>query len=114
MEINFKALGESELLAIIEHPDNRGTVIGAQAKFELESRALAIEEIYRLAIAINESIAYKRITGQDLTDNNVSMHESHFLDKDEIRQIYIEQLEKYIMYKDQFRFDVWSYAIGGI
>ena len=44
----------------------------------------------------------------------MSLMPETFLNTDEMRQVYIDQLEKYMRYKDQFRYDVWAYAIGGI
>ncbi|MEZ5042018.1 MAG: hypothetical protein R2828_19130 [Saprospiraceae bacterium] len=116
MESNtyFWELDHQSLIQLIEDPDPEKTQYKTGAQEELDSRNISPEEIMALAIAVNEDIAYEKIVNEDITKAEVSMHKSTFLSEDEIKQIYIQQLEKYIKYKNQFRFDVWSYAIGGI
>ncbi len=109
MELDAKSLIE-----IIDDPKNWGKEYQDRAEDELADRNLHPDEIKALAIEVNEGIAYRMIMDEGITKEEVAMHKSKFLDKEEIRHIYIEQLDKYIKYKDQFRFDVWSYAIGGI
>lgn len=103
-----------ELIEIIDHPKYMDTSQRMEALHELNSRDLSPERTHKLAVEVNEKIAYELISIDPILKDAVAMHESSFLDKDEIRHIYIDQLEKYIKYKDQFRFDVWAYAIGGI
>ena len=108
MELDIKSLIE-----IIEKPENEGTQYQIRAKDELEDRNISPEELNALAKEVNNAMAYEMIMNEDVTKEEVSIHKSSFLDEVEIRQIYIEQLDKYIKKKDLFRFDVWSYAIGG-
>ncbi len=110
----FTKLNEQSLIEIIEKPENQEIQYRNNAKDELDSRNIPQEKIKEIAITVNEAIAYEMIMNEDTTQEEVSMHKSTFLDGEEIKQIYIDQLEKYMKYKNQFRFDVWSYAIGGI
>lgn len=103
-----------ELIEIIDHPKYRGTKVGQQARTELKSRSLDPETLRASALTANAAIAYSLISNDDITRESISLHDSYFLSNEDLREIYIEQLEKFIRYKDQFRFDVWSYAIGGI
>ncbi len=107
-------LDSKSLIEIIDDPENWGTEYQDRAEDELDDRNLPPEEVRALAITVNEGIAYKVIMNDAISKAELSMHKSRFLSAAEIKQIYIEQLEKYIKYKDQFRFDVWSYAVGGL
>lgn len=107
-------MSEAELIGIIDHPKFRNTMDREQAQTELKSRSLDPETLRASALAANESIAYAVISSEDITSEGVGMHDSQFLSKEDLREIYLDQLEKFILYKDQFRFDVWAYAIGGI
>ena len=113
LDQNYKELDDKSLIEIIEKLEDHESLEGVRAKDELDGRNLSLDRIKELAIAVNEVIAYEMIMNEGTTKENVTMHKSSFLDEEEIRQIYIQQLGKYIKDKDQFRFDVWSYAIGG-
>ncbi len=114
MDKNLKELEDIALIEIIENPENEASPLKSQAKDELQSRKLLSETIKEMAMTVNATIAYERVSNEDHSTEEVSMHESNFLEEEEIRKIYLDQLEKLIKYKNQFRFDVWSYAIGGI
>ena len=110
----MRDMTDAELIEIIDHPKYCDTKVREKAGLELKSRARSPEMLRSSAIEANEAIAYALISNDDIMRETVSMHESQFLSKEELREIYIEQLEKFIQYKDQFRFDVWAYAIGGV
>ena len=59
-------------------------------------------------------IARSMLEQDDLSSAEVNMHKSHFLSAEEVKATYIAQLEKYMQYKEGFRFNVWQYALGGI
>ncbi len=113
LEKDLITLDDQSLIEIIEKPENQGTPYQLTAKKELNKRNLSPEKIKKLAILVNEAIAYNMIMNEDASEEGVSMHKSDFLSEEDIKQIYIQALEKYMKYKDQFRFNVWSYAIGG-
>ena len=105
---------ESELIQIIDHPKYRNTIDREEARKELKNRSLSSEILRASALEVNEKIAYAVISNEDIMSETVSMHDSEFLSLEDMRGIYLKQLEKFILYKDQFRFDVRAYAIGGI
>ncbi len=107
-------MSEAELIRIIDHPKYRNTIDREEAGKELKSRSLDPETLRASALEANEAIAYSVISNESITSEAVGMHDSQFLSKEDLREIYLEQLEKFILYKDQFRFDVWAYAIGGV
>ena len=54
------------------------------------------------------------LENDDITEEKVNMHSSHFLSEDEVKEIYITQLEEYMKHREGFRFNVWQYALGGV
>ncbi len=89
-------LADSEIIGIIENPKNAGADYKRKADNELASRNIAFEKIKELAVTITEKIAYERIVeAARIHSNKIIQHTSHFLSKAEVRQIYINQLEKY-------------------
>lgn len=89
-------LADSEIIGIIENPKNAGSDFKSKADDELASRNIAFEKIKGLAVNVTEKIAYERILeAATIHNNKIIQHTSHFLSKAEVRQIYVNQLEKY-------------------
>jgi hypothetical protein len=88
-------LTDSEIIWIIEHPKNAGSVSKIEADNELASRNIAFETIRELAVNVTEKIAYEQILEGRKANNEVVQHTSNFLSKVEVWQIYINQFEKY-------------------
>jgi len=112
-----KTLTDLDTVALILHidpPTDQLTPLQITAVSELKKREIDESELKELAIKANERIAYEMIKQEGILEEDVKMHRSKFLTEDEIREVYKAQVQKYMSYKDQFRFDVWSYAIGGI
>ena len=84
---------EKEMTAL----GNLGIYYAVKAKYKL-SMQYFLETLDK-----SKKINYRSITSNSLI-NIATIY----------AQLYIDQLEKYMKYKNQFRFDVWSYAIGGI
>ena len=113
IKMDLNTLSDHALIEVIENPLNQEKPYKDRAITELDNRNLLPEKIKALAQVVNAGIATEVLMNDGSATEEVSMHKSNLLDEEEIRQIYIEQLEKYIKSKDQFRFNVWSYAIGG-
>lgn len=113
-EKNLRALEDKSLLYIIEKAENKEDQNRVNAMAELARRALPPERINELAIMVNRAVASEMLLQDDISQAEVTMHKSVFLNQEEVKQIYIEQLEQYMKDKEQFRFNVWSYAIGGM
>lgn len=111
---NIVDLDPVALIEIIDNPGNTDKATIREAKQELFRRPISSTQIEELAVEANRKIANEIIVNQDLSEKEITIHQSKFLNEEEIKQIYIEELEAYIKYKDQFRFDVWKFAIGGI
>ena len=109
-----KKLDNKSLIAILENPTMQGTEQHSKAMEELKARQLSPTALHNAAIAGNAVVAKEMILKDNIAEEKVQMHRSIFLDEEEIKEIYIQALEDLIKYKDQFRFNVWSYAIGGI
>lgn len=107
------SLDDQSIIELIERPRNYNLPIRQKAIDELIARNLSSTRLKKMAILANADIAIDIIKADEILTDDVTMHESHFLDPEEIKEIYTEALKKYIEEKDQFRFDVWSYAIGG-
>ena len=110
----MRDLSDRQLIEIIDRPENIDAEKRKEALDELNARDIPLGVLKEAAVMANESIAYGRILQDPIAEDSVEIHESYFLNTDEMRQVYIDQLEKYMRYKDQFRYDVWAYAIGGI
>ena len=113
-EKNLRKLEDKALLNIIERAENQKDQNTIKTREELARRELSPEKIKALAITVNKAIANEMLLQDDISKEAVNMHESIFLNQEEVRQIYIEQLDQYMKDKEQFRFNVWSYAIGGM
>ncbi len=109
MQLDGKALIE-----IIERNQNMGEQDKIRVKDELAKRNLSPEKIHELALEVNSIIASEVLKDEGISTEDVGLHKSIFLNQEEVKQIYIQQMDEYMKYKDQFRFDVWSYAVGGI
>lgn len=107
------SLDDQSIIGIIDLPENYEEPIRLKALDELSSRNLSPTRLKKIATLANAVIAADILKKDEILTDDVTMHESHFLDREEIKDIYTEALKKYIDEKEQFRFDVWSYAIGG-
>ncbi|MFK8104469.1 MAG: hypothetical protein AB8G15_18225 [Saprospiraceae bacterium] len=113
-EKSLMELEDKSLLYIIEKAENKEDQNRINAMKELARRKLSPAKINELAILVNQAIAGEMLLQDDISKEEVTMHKSIFLNQEEVKEIYIEQLEKYMKDKEQFRFNVWSYSIGGM
>ena len=77
-------------------------------------RIIEDEEIERISIDVNTKIVRDKMAKLNPLQDDIAIHNSYFLDKATVKQLYILELELLMEQKDAFRFDVWKYAIGGI
>ncbi len=110
----MRDLSDRMLIEIIEQPKNADSEKRKDAIQEIQSRTSNAESLKEIARQVNESIAYTILQQDPIAEDTVEMHTSYFLHADEMRKIYIDQLEKYMRYRDGFRYDVWAHALGGL
>ncbi|MDA7502211.1 hypothetical protein N8482_02950 [Chitinophagales bacterium] len=55
----------------------------------MDGRDLPAEQLRELAIAVNETIAYEIIMNEATSEDKLSMHQSNYLEEEEIRKIYL-------------------------
>lgn len=110
----MREFSDIQLIEIIDRPENIDSDQRRQALLELNSRDTDPDVLKTTAMQVNEEIAYSVIQQDPIAEDTVEMHKSYFLQTDEMRRIYIDQLQKYMRYKDGFRYDVWAHALGGI
>lgn len=71
------------------------------------------EELRALAIEANEQIIEETILKLDPLNDELTFHESNYLDSAEIKEMYTSILKKHMDRKEGFKFNVWMYALGG-
>ncbi len=111
---NLKDLKIATLVHLIECPEEKSKFNKSELNIELSSREISEPELKNIIIKENEMIARTNLENDDITEEKVNMHQSHFLSEEEVKEIYITQLEEYMKYREGFRFNVWQYALGGI
>ena len=103
-----------KLVYLIESPQKDSNIDVESLKEELTKRNVNDDVLIPIIVNQNTIIAKEVLSNEGIATEKVEMHTSHLLPIDELREIYIDQMEVYMSYKDGFRFDVWSYAVGGI
>lgn len=102
-----------ELMGILERPaDYTQEAIEVVNEIFYE-RSISPEELRKMAIEVNEQIAEDTMLRLDPLNDELVFHESIFLDKDEIKEIYTAALKEHMSRKEGFKFNVWMYAVGG-
>ncbi len=67
-----------------------------------------------LAKKWNRQRARMQFERLDPLNDEIKILESDFLDHNELKKIYKDELNAFIQDQDAFRFDVWHYTIGAI
>ncbi|MFT6322112.1 MAG: hypothetical protein ACJAT4_003047 [Granulosicoccus sp.] len=111
---NLSDLKIATLIHLIECPEEKSKFNKDDLKTELSSREILETELKNIIIKENEMIARMNLENDDITEEKVNMHQSHFLSEEKVKEIYITQLEEYMKHREGFRFNVWQYALGGI
>lgn len=103
-----------ELVHVLESPQNyQEEVIKITSEILTERN-----EPYEKLMVIAENFQRKQIISMlnalDPLNDELKIPVSHFMSKAEIKDMLVEEFEKFMENKDSFRFDVWKYSIGGI
>ena len=114
MSSNLNDLKITTLIHLIESPEENSNYDKNELKAEWSKREILDEELKNIIVKENEIIARMVLENDDITEEKVNMHSSHFLSEDEVKEIYITQLEEYMKHREGFRFNVWQYALGGV
>ncbi|WP_235291785.1 hypothetical protein [Portibacter lacus] len=101
-----------ELIEMIESPEHYTPECIEVIHEILNSRDINNKEKAKIIKQINEDKARKKLLNQNLSEEEIILHKSQFLDKKQIKNIYIKQLKLIMKEQKGFRFDVWSYVIG--
>lgn len=105
---------EVDLLTIIESPESYTQECRLVVKKILDERDIPEEEINKMIFEVNIAIATNNLDKLNPLNDDIKIHKSQFLSEEQIRKIYLSQMEELLEKKEGFRFDVWKYAIGGI
>ncbi|MEM8522996.1 MAG: hypothetical protein AAGG68_00060 [Bacteroidota bacterium] len=103
-----------ELVHMIEHPEDYTEECIEVIHEIFNSREVDSDKLHDIAVKVNTARARKYLLELDPLQKEIKVHKSHFLKKEKVKKIYKQQLQQTMEEKKDFRFDVWSYAIGAI
>ncbi len=109
----FAAKDTPTLVGILETPGAYTPEAHVVAEEELYSRLIPRPELKQIATDFVRKIAQEEMNRLDPLNDELVLPKSHFLEKEEVKSIYLEELNALMKRKDGFRFDVWQYAMGG-
>jgi len=104
----------SELVKVIETPEDYQPEVIKIAKEILEDRKLPQEELHSMAAELQRDRIIKMLNNLDPINDELIAPQSFFLSPEEIKTMLQEEFAQFIKDKEGFRFDVWKYSIGGI
>lgn len=113
-EKKIASKSDSELIEIIENRDNYVFQFVEFAEFELTNRNLSIEEVKEIATKIVVRKIEDRLQTYSPLSGKFNIPISFFLSEQEVLELTKPAFEAWIARKEDFGFDVWKYAIGGI
>jgi hypothetical protein len=105
---------DSELIEIIENRENYVPKFVDFAEFELTNRSISKEEIEDMAAELVRNKVYDALKNYSPLKGKFDVPKSHFLSKEIVLSITKVEFEDWLKRKEDFGFDVWKYAIGGI
>ena len=112
----YEKYAKADSRALIEMLENASDYVEAclnAVRDILSFRDLDPDELLKMAKEINLLKARETIERLDPINDELIMHKSHFLNDEEIHEIYTEALDQHMKNKEGFRFNVWLYALGG-
>lgn len=102
-----------ELLSIVENPENYTEECLKIVDGILELRIIEPEDLEAMVTEINRKKIQEKLGKFDPINDEITLHESQYLSKTTIKEMYLEEVKILMDKRDGFRFDVWKYAIGG-
>lgn len=110
----YALVDEKSLVEILENPSQYVQECLHAVHNILSDRNIPEAELMDIARNVNRLKARETIERLDPINDELVPHQSYFLNKEEVRLLYVEELDEHMKNKEGFRFDVWHYAIGGI
>ena len=100
-------------MSILESPENYTKEAMDVVNEIFEEKKIEGEDLRNLALEVNQAKIEEIIMKLDPLNDELTFHESKFLDSEEIKEMYISTLKKHMERKEGFKFNVWLYALGG-
>lgn len=102
-----------ELISIIENSEDY-TPEALDVIHEIfDERNIDEAELRRLVLEVNQKKIEEKIMKLDPLNDELTYHESDYLDSAEIKEMYKKTLKDHMDRKEGFKFNVWLYALGG-
>ena len=102
-----------QLIEILEDAGNYSEEAISVVDEIFKSRNMKPEEVMSMVYEVNEKKVKTIIDNLDPVNDDINVHKSRFLNEEEVKAIYIQELERLMKEKEGFRFNVWLYALGG-
>ena len=102
----------SELIRIIENKADYTEECVTVVKNEFESRKIIDGSSEKIAEELIRSKFKVFLEKFDPFSSKITIYESAFLNKEQIKEIQKDEFDKWMDKREGFEFDVWNYAIG--
>ncbi len=109
----YENRSDFDLIKVLENQEQFTKECATVVQEIFSTRIVEAAKLKEMALQINQEKVNQILSELDPLNDDINIHKSLFLDEEEVKHIYVQELKQLIESKEGFRFNVWLYALGG-